>query len=239
MIKNNYFLVVIIPEKYMNRMTLLVIMLAWFSGCGQASQEYFPLGENIRWEYVIEEQVNDEKKILKSIVTGLKSRTIEGLTYYPLIYASGEIYYFRKSTDGIIVTPKPGQPGNIILGFPLEVGTDWKTETQLGILHHRHESFSGGESFISLGQDIILDFHIAGLDETVDVPAGKFFNCMRIDGIGTVKVEARTRGLDHILIEQTDWYARGTGLVKRIRTEASIPEKYRGTHTQELVAIKR
>ncbi len=225
----------------MNRMRLLVIVLVWLAGCGQASQDYFPLGggDNLLREYVIAEQVNNEKHLLKSIVTDLKPRTIAGMAYYPQRYANGEVYYFWKSTEGIIVSPEPGQPGIIILGYPLEVGTSWQTETRIDVLHRRHESFSGGESFISLDQKIVLDFHIVSLDDTVKVPAGRFYHCLRIDGTRTVKVEARTRGIDHIFIEQTDWYARGIGLVKRTRTEKSIPEKYKGTLTEELVAIKQ
>jgi hypothetical protein len=58
---------------------------------------------------------------------------------------------------------------------------------------------------------------------------------MRIEGTGSVTVKARTRGIDHIFIEQKEWYAQGVGLVKRIRTEKSIPEKYKGELIQELI----
>ncbi|NIN36706.1 MAG: hypothetical protein GTO60_17070, partial [Gammaproteobacteria bacterium] len=88
-------------------------------------------------EYVIEEQVNDVQQVLKSIVTSLPAETIDNQTYYPHHYASGEIYYFNKSDKGVSVSHEPGQAGNIILGYPLVLGTSWQTETRIGILDQR------------------------------------------------------------------------------------------------------
>lgn len=219
----------------MNRTCSALILAVLLGGCQPSPQDYFPLGERLYREYVIEEQINNEKHVLKSMVSGLEPRAVEGITYYPQRFASGETWYFRKKPEGIFVTPEPGRDEQVILGYPLEPGTRWQTQTRLDILHRRHESFSGGESFISPEQKIYLDFRITGVDDTVKVPAGRFTHCLRVDGAGTVKVEARTRGIDSIRVEQTDWYAKGEGLVKRIRTEKSIPEKYSGTLVQELV----
>lgn len=221
------------------RLFFLFIIPVNVSSCGQAGQDYFPLGNNYRWEYVIEEKVNDQREVLKSVGADLKPVTIEGIEYYPRRYANGKTYYFQKSEAGISVSADPGQPGKIILGFPFRTGTAWQTETRVDILHRRHESFSGGESFISLDDKIILDFRIAGMDDTVGVPAGQYSHCMRIEGSGSVKVDARTRGIDHIRIEETEWYAKGVGLVRRKRTETSVPEKYRGELVQELVSVKQ
>ena len=222
----------------MNRKYQFVMLLLWLAACGQVNQAYFPLGNGLYRQYVIEQQVNSEKQVLKSIQTDLKPRVTEGITYYPRTHANGETLYFRQTTAGISVSSEPGKVGETVLGFPLQPGTSWQMETRIDILHRRHESFSGGESFINPDQKVVLDFQIASLDDQVEVPVGRFINCMRIEGRGGVKVEARTRGIDHILIEQTDWYARGIGLIKRIRTEKSVPAKYEGTLTQELEVVK-
>ena len=221
------------------RLFFLFIIPVSVCSCGQSGQDYFPLGNHYSREYVIEEKVNDQREILKSVGAELEPITIEGSEYYPRRYANGKTYYFKKSEAGISVVTEPGQPGKIILGFPFLTGTTWQTETRVDILHRRHESFSGGESFISPDDKIMLDFHIAGMDDTVRVPAGEYTHCMRIEGNGSVKVDARTRGIDHIRIEETEWYAKGVGLVRRKRTEMSIPEKYRGELVQELVSVKK
>jgi hypothetical protein len=205
------------------------------AGCGPVGEDYIPLGTGHRWEYVIEERVNDKHEILKSLVANLKHQKIDGIEYYPRRNANGETYYINKSVQGIFVSPNPGHPGKIILGFPIQTGTSWQTETGIEILQRRHESFSGGESFISLDHKIMLDFHIASMDDPVEVPAGRFPHCMRIEGTGSVTVEARTRGIDHIIVEQREWYAKGIGLVKRIRTETGVPGKYKGEQILELI----
>ncbi len=38
---------------------------------------------------------------------------------------------------------------------------------------------------------------------------------------------------------QKDWYAPGAGLVKRIRKEQSVPDKYIGEQLIELVKLNR
>ena len=219
----------------MKRLFFLFIIACYPGGCDHPKQDFFPLGNNTKWEYVIEENVNDKRGVLKSLVANLERQTIEGIEYYPRRNANGETYYFIKTGKGIFVSPAPGHSGKIILGFPVQAGTSWQMETTIEILQRRHESFSGGESFISADHKIMLDFHIASMDDIVEVPAGQFSHCMRIEGIGSVTVKARTRGIDHILIEQQEWYAQGVGLVKQMRTEVSIPEKYKGSRTQELV----
>lgn len=219
----------------MNRLFFLFTFPYCLGGCHHTNQDYFPLGNNYRWEYVIEKKVDDKREVLKSLVANLKRQTIEGIEYYPRRNANGETYYFKKSGKGIFVSPAPGRPEKIILGFPVQAGTSWQTETAIEILQRRHESFSGGESFISPDHKIMLDLHIASMDDIVEVPAGQFSHCMRIEGTGSVTVEARTRGIEHILIEQREWYAQGVGLVKQIRTEISVPEKYKGIQIQELI----
>lgn len=224
--------------KGINRLYFLFLVPVCLGGCGQPGQEYFPLGEKYRQDFVIEETVNNQREILKSVYENLEPVTVGAATYYPRRYADGKLYYFKKSEAGISVSAEPGHPGKMILGFPLQTGTSWQSETSVDILHRRHESFTGGESFISLDDKTMLDFRIVAMDDVVKVPAGRYTGCMRIEGTGSVKVEARTRGIDHILIKETEWYAQGIGLVRRTRTETSVPEKYKGKLVQELVATK-
>jgi hypothetical protein len=217
---------------------LFLILLLCNIGCGQTSQDYFPLGGDFRWEYIIEEKLNDKHKIFKSLVANLDSKTIDSIEYFPRRSVNGETYYFSKTKQGILLSSAANQNGEIILGFPLEVGTQWQAVTRIKILDSRHESFSGGESFISLDDQIILDLQITKLDDTVTVPAGTFTNCLRIESYASVTVKERTRGIERILIQQTEWYGIGVGLVKRIRNERSVPDKYKGEQVQKLVLLQ-
>ena len=58
---------------------------------------------------------------------------------------------------------------------------------------------------------------------------------MRIDSEASVTVIERTRGIDQILIKQSEWYAKGVGLIKRSRNEISVPDKYDAKQVIELL----
>ena len=208
------------------------------SGCSQVEQSYFPLADDYRWEYIIEEKLNDRTSISKSIVSNLDSQSRNGTVYYPRRYANGETLYYRQTQQGIVRAAKTAQAGDIVLGFPLQPGTSWAVGTRIEILDSRHESFSGGESFISQADEILLHAEIVKLDDIIELAAGIFRNCLRVDSQATVPVKARTRGIDSIVIEQSEWYAPGVGLVKRMRQERSVPEQYVGTQIIQLVSFR-
>ena len=110
---------------------LFFISICFFVGCGQNNHDYFPLGNDFRWEYVIEEKLNDTHKTSKSIVANLKSKKVNGLEYFPRANANGETYYFYKLERGIFLSPSTSQEGEIIFGFPLELGTSWQSGTRI------------------------------------------------------------------------------------------------------------
>ncbi len=217
---------------------LLIIIIFVLSGCSQDEQSYFPLANKYRWEYIIEEKLNNKITIGKSIVSNLGSQAKNGTVYYPHRYANGETLYYSQTQQGIERSANPGQAADIILGLPLQSGTSWVTATRIEVLDSRHESFSGGESFISQADEILLNSQIVKLDDTIEVTAGIFRNCLRIDSLATVTVKARTRGIDSILIEQSEWYAPGVGLIKRVRNERSVPDKYSGTQVVQLQSFR-
>ena len=208
-------------------------------GCSEPSSEYFPLGEKIKWEYRIQKQLSNDQSVGKSIVAQLTSIQADGINYFPYRYANGETLYYSKNKTGILFSSKPDQNGQLLLKYPLELNVNWKSDTRIGLLNSRHESFSGGESFISQEEEIVLENQIVSFDETITVPAGLFSNSMRIESTASVTVKERTRGIERVLIEQTQWYARGVGLVKRIRKESSVPDKYKAEQVTELIRFAR
>jgi hypothetical protein len=216
---------------------LLALSLLLF-GCGKTSTDYFPLGENIKWEYRIEKQLGSTQSLGKSIIVQQALIKADGIDYFPSRNANGETLYYSRNEKGILLSSKPKQNGYVFIKTPLESNTTWTRETGIELLNNRHESFSGGESFISQGEKIILENKIVSFDETITVPAGVFINSMRVDSYASVTVKERTRGIDRILIEQTEWYGQGSGLVKRIRKEISVPEKYRAEQLTELIKLE-
>ncbi len=218
--------------------TITLAYLITVSGCMQNAPDYFPLGNELEWEYSVQQTVNNEKSNLKLIIANLPEKKVDDTLYYPRKSASGHIYYFFKRHEGIYYSKAPGPDNTVVLRCPLEQGIKWRSVSDIYILKRRHESFAGGELFISLAGDITLDYIVKNPGESVEVPAGRFSNCVRIVSSGTVRVEARTRGIDHIVIEQTEWYAPDIRLVKSVRREFTVPEKISGEMIQELVSVK-
>ena len=203
--------------------SIIIVLLA---GCSQPNDDYFPLGETIKWEYQYKKDLGNNHHEGKSIIAQLPSIKTDNTIYFPFRYAHGETVYYSETETGIQRSPDREQNGNLFLKKPFELNTSWKRETNIELLNSRHESFSGGESFISQGEKIFLESKIVSLDETITVPAGSFSEVMRIDSNASVAVIERTRGIDQILIKQTEWYAKGVGLIKRSRNEISVPDKY-------------
>ena len=168
----------------------------------------------------------------------LAAINVSGVEYFPHRYANGETVYYSENESEILLSARPEVNGQILFKYPLEKNSRWTSGTRIELLNSRHESFSGGESFISQKEKIILNNKIINFDETITVAAGVFANCMRIDSSAVVTVKERTRGIERMLIEQTKWYARGVGLVKHVRKEYSVPEKYLAEQVSELVSYE-
>ena len=216
----------------------MIISCLVVAGCEQQSPDYFPLEENLVYEYSILQQVNEERHKAKLVIVNLPASKNGEETIYPRITAGGEMLYFQKRPGGIYYSGDLGVAGHLLLKYPLQQNATWRAASDIYILKRRHESFAGGESFISLGGMISLVYRIVGLHELMQVPACRFYNCVRVEAAGTMPVEERTRGIQKINIEQTEWYAPDVGLVKMTRKEYTTPDKIKAEMTQELTEIK-
>ncbi len=224
-------------------MKLHLIVLFFFFllliACSKPDSEYFPLGEKIKWEYLIQNKSINDQGLSKSIVAQLASIQVNDTNYFPYRYANGETLYYSKNKTGILFSSRLDQNGQVFMEYPMELNRNWTSDTRIELLNSRHESFSGDESFISQDEEILLDNQIVSFDETITVPAVSFINSMRIESTATATVKKRTRGIERVLIEQTQWYARGIGLVKRMRKEYSVPDKYKAEQVTELIKFAR
>ena len=69
-----------------------------------------------------------------------------------------------------------------------------------------------------------------------DTSSGIKFEDWRYGGGGSLK---EFMAIDNINIETVDWYAPGTGLVKRSRKEYTQPLEFENIYTEELEKINR
>lgn len=221
-----------------NSRLLAVLLASTLSfGCDTHPGGYIVLGEARVLEYDVRLEVNEEVSQQKIIFSDRRSTVVNGRRYYPGISASGKTYYRYLTDAGVYSTRDPDEEGVLLMPAAPEPGQQWQSPTRIHILDNRHETFAGGDTFISVDKSLVIDHIVQRLDAVVSVPAGRYDHCLEIHSTATVPVEARTSGIESIVIEQTEWYAPGTGLVKRIRTESTVPSKIRGSLVQELAAI--
>ena len=214
------------------------LVLLLLSSCSSPETGYFPTAPGAEWTYDISRTSPEIRApvIQKSIVRNLPARTVDGVTYYPKRYAAGATHYFTVSADGVS-RGKPGQEGaDPVIAYPLDVGAEWSAGSRLYLFLPK--SLEGARDDIS--GNLELDYTITSLEESVEVPAGYFPRCLRIDAVGFLDLPRRFMlGIRIIKVEQVQWYAPGVGLVKMTRKEYAIPNLYPSEYTQALTSFKR
>lgn len=214
------------------------IALFIISSCAAPDASYFPTAPGYEWTYDISRTVPEIRSSLtqKSIVRNLPARTVDGITYYPKIYANGKKHYFSDSPAGISRRHSDAERADLVIGYPLSAETEWRAASALFLfdLPKKLHDFRG-----RISRNLVLDYTITSTEDEVDVPAGRFIRCLRVDAVGFLDLPQRLMlGIRLIKVEQTQWYAPGVGLVKMTRKEYAIPNLYPSEYTQVLTSFK-
>jgi len=210
------------------------------AGCSPRSTDYFPLGTEQSWEYHITRTIKGETHEQKLIVTNLPVFTgDDGAVYYPRRRLDGLAEWYQRNEKGIFRVDPATNERSQVLPAGLKAGARWQEPAQIRFLE-MGGTFSS--AFKERAQNMItLDYAVEDLDATVEVGAGTFRRCMRIRGSGSMfagsLLESFLR-IRFIKIEQTDWYAPGVGLVKRVRNEYTTPAEFSNEYIEELEAVQ-
>ena len=215
-----------LKQLYVATLALGLASCSWPGG-----DEYFPLEEGKSWNYTLDFVSPDGKKkkqleirtegeaSFKSVedeVEGMIRRTSDGTDYFVQERSDG---YYRVGKRVIVETkPQADKEARLVLpkGRNLRVGYTWTLETSPYVMHWMPPFIEANASI----KPFDLVYEIAALDETVETPAGVFEKCVRVDGTGKMVFYAdASAGYQEILINHTEWYAPGVGLVKLERDE--------------------
>lgn len=211
--------------KNKNKLFALVI-LANLAACSDSDVEYFPLNEGKSWQYQVVIHDMDLEKKYKQHFRNEAPQKIDDQKVFPKKINEGTLYYYEYSDQGIRrVGAKRALDINttlekeelFVIKSPFEVGTSWEQETITGVLEVVIAPF---RRHYALHTPVQMKYTIESLDQKVNVPAGKFENCMKVVGYGTqAKVQAeKTIGTVDVTVESSDWYCPKVGLVKSTRT---------------------
>jgi hypothetical protein len=194
---------------------LLVILSLTSVGAKQEGEEYFPMSDGARWEYVtkycVGSNCNDGK--LTSSIDG--EETIDGKKYYKFVTighgVSGQkISYNRKAEEGIFSSSAghKDKPEQLVLPIPLSVGKTW--------------TFQSYEPFLATSKNRVVG------KEALNLHDKKYENCFKVSTQGLFE-EGKLQGNK---IEVTVYYAPNIGLVKSVMHDSKNGITYERTLTK-------
>lgn len=233
----------------MGRLTLILFCLSVLAACDKpASDDYFPLHQGLHWEYQVTiehpERLDTKQLMIESMgQTSLKEETVSIRTT-----SDGTDYYLAQRTDGIyrvakrtLVESEPRLDASPRMVLPLPIaqakGKTWSTISQPYLIERVYE---GMDVMTADMLQFPMTYSVLSLDETVEVSAGHFSDCILVEGQTDLSLYADARtGNTTVPITTREWYAPGVGLVKLEREEPLNTEVYKGGKiTMELVRFE-
>lgn len=219
--------------------SLWVLAALCSTACSRSGTEYFPLGQDQSWEYSVQRVIKGEKQTQKIIIAALPPASVDGTTFFVRRRLDDRLEFYR-STDRGIFRVQPGISGEReVLPHPARRGAAWRETTRVRFLQVTG-AFAG--TFNERAHtDMPIRYVIASVDDTVDVPAGRFYKCLRVSGKGSMLAGdtlEQFMNIHDIKVDETAWYAPGVGLVKRVRTESTSPADWSTRYLEQLEAMR-
>lgn len=123
----------------------------------------------------------------------------------------------------------------LLLPATLAVGQSWTFDSQLRLIESR--TFSAEDRLGGRYHPVPMTAEVKALNDTIEVPGGRFHGCIRVEAKGAALVRADRGSVEvEVRAAQTEWYAPGVGLVRVTRKETSeSPFLRNGEYVQELL----
>ena len=216
-------------------------------GCSEQDDSFHPVNPGNSWLYHITLETMEGVSTQKQAISSLPTRDMNGVQNYVYRSVTGVETLYRDSENGRERTGFVVQEGKLsrfiedpalVLPASIEIGTRWESVIQTQALKRKG---TPGETFgFELLAAVPISNRIVALDEVVDVPAGKFRGCLKIESEGSVAHAGNQYNVTTMVsVKQTQWFARGVGLIKRSIVEKTTNEAFaQGSLTMELASFR-
>jgi hypothetical protein len=217
------------------------------AGCSRpaSTASLFPLEGGHRWVYEVRTAWDGEKVERETrVITTEGESSLDGASAWRRRSADGVEWFLRADDSGVYrvasktdleAEPQPDKTPRYVLKAPLRVGTSWQATTPAYLLRRRAEF---PPEIRHTHAPALMTYTIDSLEDTVEVPAGRWDNCLRVAGRASLRLFADpVAGWRDMPLVTTEWYCRGPGLVRLVREEAAQSTFLTGgTMTLELIS---
>ncbi|MCS3904098.1 hypothetical protein J2T55_002131 [Methylohalomonas lacus] len=209
-------------------LALLFLAGVLLAACQQAGDSaYLPLVDYRVHTYDVRVSQGDNTQQQRQVVEITGPHEADGQTIYLRNIGGRYQQALTREADGVyLIGDIPAQTLRLFdepaLLMPAEpaVGDTWQGLDYSRLLEWRKHALEHADK--SLHKPINMQFECVATDETVNTPAGRFHDVLRIEGTGEGRFElGAVRDLNRITIAVTHWYAPGVGLIKSERRESS------------------
>jgi len=195
----------------------------WICGCN--SDTYLPLKVGSQWHYTLQTEM-DEAPVENHLDFSMdRSFHFQGGKTYVHRSESGVEYFLQQRADGIyriasrVDTEEQStlEPQAImVLPTPVKLGAQWSAPT-VPFLLRRSAEFPRE---LKYRHSAVMHYQVKALDESVDVPAGHFDHCAKVQGQASLRFFIDpVKGVGDEPLQSTEWYCQGVGLVRFDRAE--------------------
>ncbi|WP_028293361.1 hypothetical protein [Oceanobacter kriegii] len=230
---------------------------------------WFPLQPGYHWSYqvtervseAVEERFGDAEAVTATHIRrfDVETRAVASTDYFndllegdsaPVFarYTSDGTRYFYSVTDegvmqlGVqnLIEYRPRLRTEPLLTIPaldvLQHGISWNMPTRPYLLHSTQSHVAWNRA--SNGFELTFELVEEGI--TLATPAGRFDNCILLEGRALIGLYADPRlGYQEVEVTQKEWYAPGVGLVRLERNEPMDLAMFKGGSVQfELVSFR-
>ena len=223
---------------------VLAVTLLFFSACDKKDDSYFPLTEGIEWRYRVSLKSSGATEQHRYYTRSQGENAFDDNKYQVHRSLTGMETLYRLSSSGVerVGYNLANQPTTsivrdelLLIPYPIVNGFEWESTIQTRLLIRKG---APGES--SILANVPAENTIEILGDVIEVPAGKFRDCMKVTTNGFA-FHSGTQHKSRTLVEikESRWYAKGVGLVKASRLETSTSDAF-GTREEilELESVK-
>jgi hypothetical protein len=204
---------------------------ASLAGCGGSPEPvWFPLNTGSSWEYAVTTDTDGVVKHDTQTIHMVKSGQFKGKPTYTrrseLQSNVGVEYLLQVSSDAITRVaqrtdlqdiPVADETPRTVMKLPLQMGSSWMATTVAYAVLRKTEF----PRELKFGKILQMVYTVEAMDEKVEVPAGVFEHCARVEGRADLTIYADpVSGFRKTPIATTEWYCKGVGLVKLVRVES-------------------